>query len=131
MRSLPTRALFIVPKLPAKISDEAHLHDMLEAACRIRDYTRKVTFDEFRNHPEKRDAVALRLSVLGEAAAHISPAAQKALASIPFRQIRGLRNRIPHDYGAIDFKIVWEVTRHEIKPLIHALEKHFGNKYRA
>jgi len=112
------------PKNP----DNAHLHDMLEAARLIRVYMRKVSFDEFWHDNEKRDAVALRLSIIGEAASHVSPAAQKALPSIPFKQIRGLRNRIAHDYGAIDFKIVWNVTQKEIAPLISALEAYLGKK---
>jgi uncharacterized protein with HEPN domain len=103
---------------------------MLEAARLIRAYTRKVSFEEFWHHNEKRDAVALRLSVIGEAAAQVSSTTQKALPSIPFKQIRGLRNRIAHDYGAIDFKIVWEVTQKEIGPLIAALEVYIGKKSR-
>lgn len=99
---------------------------MLEAVHLIRRYMKRVTFEEFWHHNEKRDAVALRLSIIGEAAAHISPGTQKALSSIPFKQIRGLRNRITHDYGAIDFKIVWEVTQKEIKPLIATLENYLG-----
>ena len=117
-----------MPKPAPKNPDHAHLHDMLEAARLIRGYMRKVGFEEFWHHNEKRDAVALRLSVIGEAAAHVSPATQKALPSIPFKRIRGLRNRIAHDYGAIDFKIVWEVTQKEIKPLIAALEVYMGKK---
>jgi uncharacterized protein with HEPN domain len=119
-----------MPSPAHKTSDDAHLHDMLEAARLIRQYMKKVSFEEFWNHNEKRDAVALRLSVIGEAANHISPATQKALPSIPFRAIRGLRNRIAHDYGAIDFKIVWEVTQKEINPLITALESHLRKKSR-
>jgi len=111
--------------------DDAYLHDMLEAARLIQAYLKKVSFDEFWHHNEKRDAVAMRLSVIGEASNHISPATQKALPSIPFKQIRGLRNRIAHDYGAIDFKIVWAVTQKEIKPLITALEAHMGKKTRS
>src|SRR6266851_3924569 len=111
-----------MPKPATKTPDDAHLHDMLEAACLIQHYMKKVTFEEFCHHNEKRDAVALRLSIIGEAAAHISSTTQKALPTIPFKQIRGLRNRIAHDYGAIDFKIVWDVTQKEIKPLIAALK---------
>jgi uncharacterized protein with HEPN domain len=119
-----------MPKPAPKHPDDAYLHDMLEAARLIRAYMGKVSFDAFWRDNEKRDAVAMRLSVIGEAAVHVSPATQKALPSIPFKQIRGLRNRIAHDYGAIDFKIVWEVTQKEIKPLIIALEKHMGKKSR-
>jgi len=119
-----------MPKSATKNQDNAHLHDMLEAARLIRIYLRKVSFDEFWHDNEKRDAVALRLSIIGEAASHVSPSAQKALASIPFKPIRGLRNRIAHDYGAIDFRIVWNVTQKEIEPLIIALEGYLGKKPR-
>jgi uncharacterized protein with HEPN domain len=124
------RALSIMPKAPKHSPDDAHLHDMLEAVRLIKSYTKDVTFDAFWRSNEKRDAVALRLSVIGEAAIHISPATQKVLSSIPFKQIRGLRNRIALDYGAIDFKIVWEVTQSEIRPLIKALEGYLGKKSR-
>jgi uncharacterized protein with HEPN domain len=33
--------------------------------------------------------------------------------------------RRAHDNGAVDFKIVWEVTRTEIGPLLSALEDYF------
>ena len=48
--------------------------------------------------------------------------------TIPFKMIRGMRNHIAHDYGAIDFKIVWKVTQSEIEPLIFALETYITKK---
>ena len=39
-----------------------------------------------------------------------------------------MRNRIAHDYGAVDFKIVWAVTQQEIEPLITALESYFKQR---
>ena len=115
--------------MPApKNSDDTYLHDMLEAARLIRGYMRKVTFEEFWQDGEKRDAVAMRLSVMGEAAARVSSLTQKKLLTIPFVKIRGLRNRIAHDSGSFDFRLVWEVTQNEIAPLIAALEKHVKKK---
>jgi uncharacterized protein with HEPN domain len=113
---------------PAPKSQDAYLHDMLEAARLIHDYVAGVSFDEFWHNSEKRDAVALRLSVLGESAHKIDKATEATLPSIPFKSIRGMRNRIAHDYGAVDFKIVWAVTQQEIEPLIAALESHFKNR---
>jgi|GEM_PF-3875279 len=56
-----------MPK-PAPKPQVAYLHDMLEAARLIRGYLKGVTFEEFWHNNENRDAVALRLSVLGESA---------------------------------------------------------------
>jgi uncharacterized protein with HEPN domain len=113
---------------PAPKSQDAYLHDMLEAARLIHGYMAGVSFEEFWHNSEKRDAVALRLSVLGESAHKIDKITEVALPSIPFKSLRGMRNRIVHDYGAVDFKIVWAVTQQEIGPLIIALESHFKNR---
>jgi uncharacterized protein with HEPN domain len=110
---------------PSHKSQDAYLHDMQEAAQLIHDYMAGVSFDEFWHNSEKRDAVALRISVLGESAYKIDKATESALPSVPFKSIRGMRNRIAHDYGAVDFKIVWAVTQEEIEPLIEALGVYF------
>jgi uncharacterized protein with HEPN domain len=111
-------------KAAAKNPD-AYLHDMLEAARLIRGYMAGVSFEDFWHNSEKRDAVALRISVLGESSHRIDKATETAVPGIPFKSIRGMRNRIAHDYGAVDFKIVWAVTQTEIEPLIAALETYF------
>ena len=113
-----------MPKPPPK-TQAAYLHDMLEAARLIRSYTAGVSFEDFWPNSEKRDAVALRLSVLGESAHKIDRATEAAIPGVPFKSIRGMRNRIAHDYGAVDFRIVWAVTQQEIEPLIEALETYF------
>ncbi|WP_052361107.1 HepT-like ribonuclease domain-containing protein [Geminisphaera colitermitum] len=99
---------------------------MLEAARLILRYVEGVSFDEFWENSEKRDAVSLRLSVIGESAHRIPPEIEALLPDVPFREIRGLRNRIAHDYGAIDFRIVWSVTQHDLRPLVSALERYFA-----
>lgn len=113
---------------PTAKTQDTYLHDMLEAGRLIRSYVAGVTFDDFWHNNEKRDAVALRISVLGESAHRIDKTTETALPGIPFKGIRGMRNRIAHDYGAVDFKIVWEVTQTEIEPLIVALENHFKTR---
>ena len=100
---------------------------MLEAARLIRDYTDGIPFEAFLRNNEKRDAVAMRISVLGESTHRIDPATEAALPGIPLRSIRGMRNRIVHDYGAVDFQIVWAVARQEMASIIEVLEAYFQN----
>lgn len=116
-----------MPKSAPEAQD-AYLHDMLEAARLIRGYVAGVAFEDFWHNSEKRDAVALRISVLGESAHKIDKATEVALPAIPFKSIRGMRNRIAHDYGAVDIRIVWAVMQTEIQPLIAALETYFRNR---
>ena len=105
---------------------EAYLYDMLESAQHVARYMKGVTFEDFWADEEKRDAVSMRLSVIGEAARHITKETEARLPAIPFKDIRGMRNRITHDYGRVNFRIVWEVTQENIGPLVAALEEHFS-----
>jgi len=118
-----------MPDRKAK-SQAAYLHDMLEASRLVRQYTQGVLFEEFGVNPEKRDAVAMRLTVLGESACRIDPPTEAALSSIPFKRIRGLRKRTAHDYGAVDLRIVWAVVQEEMEPLIAALEAYLDRPIR-
>ena len=113
---------------PSPKTQDAYLHDMLEAARLIRGYVAGVAFEDFCHNSEKRDAVAMRISVLGESANKVDKTTETALPGVPFRCIRGMRNRVAHDYGAVDFKIVWAVTQQEIEPLIAVLEAYFTGR---
>lgn len=99
---------------------------MLEAANLITHYVKGTKFEDFVANREKQDAVALRLSILGEAAAGVDKETEAALPEIPFPALRGLRNRIVHDYGSINFHIVWAITQKEIKPLARRLKAHLA-----
>jgi len=107
-------------------TQDAYLHDMLESARLVRLYVEGVDYDSFWDDSEKRDAVAMRLAVIGEAARHITRETAAGLKGIPFKDICGMRNRIAHDYGRVDYTVVWQVTQEDIGPLVAALEKHFG-----
>jgi uncharacterized protein with HEPN domain len=101
---------------------KAYLYDMLESARCIQQYMKDVSFEQFMEDSEKRDAVALRLSVIGEAAGHID----ESIPGLPLKELRGMRNRIAHGYGLVDLKIVWEVTQVHITPLISLLSDYLA-----
>jgi uncharacterized protein with HEPN domain len=61
------------------------------------------------------------LEIIGEAAGRISPEVQKEFPGIPFREIRGMRNIIAHDYGEVDLERVWETVSHDIPNLLKVL----------
>jgi len=105
---------------------DAYLYDMLDSAKLIRSYMEGVSFDQFLGNAEKRDAVAMRIAAIGDAARNVTKATERLLPSVPFPLIRGMRNRIAHHYGAVDFREVWKVTQESIGPLVSALEEHFS-----
>jgi len=105
--------------------DRAHLYDMLDSAQKATSYVREQTFDQFWDDFKTRDAVAMRLTIIGEAARQVSAATAAQIPTVPFHRIRGLRNRIAHSYDQVDFREVWKITQHDLQPLITELEKYF------
>ncbi len=65
------------------------------------------------------------LKIVGEAASRIVADHldfTQANASIPWRSIRGMRNRIAHGYFDIDLHVVWQTVA-ELPSLIASLSK--------
>lgn len=99
--------------LPAKsIQDRqaAFLLDILHSAQAIETYIRGYSRDKFLRDPKTQDAVLRRLLVIGEAAGQLSEETSALFGKLPFRKMAGLRNRVVHDYGHIDFAIVWDTV---------------------
>lgn len=70
-------------------------------------------------------AVIMSLMIVGEAASKIvadhSDYADSR-PSIPWRGMRGMRNRIAHGYFDIDLDVVWRTVRTELPQLVAELQ---------
>jgi len=97
------------------------LEDMLDAALKIKRYTRGFDFDQFLNDDKTIDAVVRNFEVIGEAANRIDPDFKIENPEIDWKRIRGFRNRIVHDYFGIDYEIVWTIIEENINELIEWL----------
>ncbi len=112
-----------MPLKPAK-DQNTYLHEMLASAKQAAGYIAGMTMEKFWDDQKTRDAVAMRLTVIGEAARHITAPTAVQLPKVPFHHISGLRNRIVHDYGTVNFRVVWTIAQEELHPLIGELEQY-------
>ena len=108
--------------------DNAYLRDILDSARAIRSYLAGVSREQFEANMEKQDAVIRRYAVMGEAARHLSPAALKTLADLPWRQITGMRNILIHDYDDVDEATLWDTAQQDLPALILRLEAHLAQE---
>ncbi len=93
-----------------------------QTAC---SYVKDMTKGEFVADQKTQDAVALQLVVIGAAAARLSANDTDFVASYPswpWTEIRGMRNRIAHDYHRIDQGVIWETVQTALPGLIRAIE---------
>lgn len=112
-----------MPPKPEK-DQAAYVQDMLDSAKQAAGYVRGLGFDQFWDDHKTRDAVAMRLQVVGEAAQQITAETAAKLPRVPIHEIRGLRHRISHDYGGVNFRVVWKTVQEDLPPFISELEKY-------
>lgn len=77
-------------------------------------YTEGYTFEEFCNDSKTADATVFIISQIGELVKNISKETMEKYSDIEWNMIKGLRNRIVHDYEGIILKSVWHVVKIDI-----------------
>lgn len=102
--------------------DAALLWDMLQACHDIRIFTQHVGLKKFIGDRKLCLAVERSLEILGEAAGRVSTAFCRAHPEIPWKQIKGLRNIIAHEYGRIDHSIIHRTVTDDIPKLLPVLK---------
>lgn len=63
------------------------------------------------------EACVFNLSQIGELVRHFDKEFVETHDDIPWSQIKGLRNRIVHDYEGVNLRLVWEIIDGDIQEL--------------
>ena len=87
----------------------------------------ELTFEEFSKDSKTVAACALNLSQIGELAGRLDESFIEAYDEIPWKKIRGMRNRIIHDYEGLRLSIVWDVLDEFLPKLIRDMQKALEN----
>lgn len=95
---------------------------MLECARRIEQYTQGTSKQEFAANLMAIDAVLHNLMIIGEASNQVPSDVRDRIVDVPWAEIRGMRNRLVHDYPGVDIEIVWQTIALDIPALIASLE---------
>ena len=103
--------------------DQTRFQDMLNKARRARKFLHGRTRTELETDDLLAYAVVRAIEIVGEAGTQVTAETRKQYPQLPWRNIIGMRNRIIHDYGAIDLNIVWEVVNRNLPELITQLEQ--------
>ncbi len=106
----------------SKRTPKLYLNDMLDALRRIEQYTRGVSFDQFRADSKTMDAVVRNLEVLGEAARQIPRDFAAEHPKVPWAKMVGLRNKVIHEYFGVDAEILWQTIQDDLPPLRAQIE---------
>lgn len=71
------------------------------------------------------EACVFNLMQIGELAkTSLTDECKTVIATIPWRQLYGMRNRIVHGYSGVDMRIVWDTIREDLPLLRQELKKY-------
>jgi uncharacterized protein with HEPN domain len=96
--------------------------DIIANIARIERFTQGMDIKAFADNEQAIHAVKYALMIVSEAAAKLGDAAVDLCPDIPWREVRGLGNRLRHDYDAIDIIRVWLLLERDLPALKSACE---------
>ena len=103
--------------------DSTRLHHMRDAAREALAFAEGKQRTDLDNDRQLALAILKCIEIVGEASAAIGIETTSRYTEIPWRQIRGMRNRLVHGYYEIDLDVVWDTVTHNLGPLLAALER--------
>lgn len=107
-----------------------YLRQIRTAAQESIEFTHAMSAVAFETDTKTQRAVTMSLVILGEAAGKIEthfPEFVAAHPEIPWTAIRGMRNRIAHEYFNLDFETVWATLQTEIPELVRRVDAVLAN----
>lgn len=102
---------------------------MLEAARQASGYVDGMSKDAFLTDKRTQQAVILNFIIIGEAATKLLKDYSDFLerhVDVPWRSMKGMRNRIAHGYFDIDMNVVWETVQSALPQLLAKLPAFVG-----
>jgi uncharacterized protein with HEPN domain len=96
---------------------------MLRAIADAENIVAGKNFSSFQNDRTAVLATLACVQILGEASNHIPEDVKVNYSSIPWNEIRGMRNRITHAYFEVDESILWETIKSDFPVLKMELQK--------
>lgn len=102
-----------------------HLERMREAAQQALAYVEGYEKPDFMEDKRTQQAVVLNLILIGEEATKVLltfPEFADENRTVPWRSMKGMRNRIAHGYHEINMDTVWDTVQQALPPLINQLQ---------
>ena len=99
-----------------------YLQDMLENANRAIQFVANMNYEVFAKDDKTVYAVIRAVEIIGEAASNIPENVISKYSEIPWRDVKGLRNKLVHRYFGINMEVVWQTIHEDLPMIIEALE---------
>ncbi len=95
---------------------------MRNAARNVLEITAGTDYDAFIDNEVLRLAVERLIEIIGEASRRITTGFKQLNPDIPWADILGQRNILAHEYGDIDYELLWDVVENGLPDLLARLD---------
>lgn len=103
--------------MKSPLGDIVRLKHILIAISEVNVYLKDVEYDQFTQNSEKRFATVKQIEIIGEACNALTPELKDAYPEIPWKPIKGFRNISIHEYFSVNFRLVWDIAKHDLPEL--------------
>jgi len=93
------------------------LQDIFDEIEAIEQFIAGMTSEEFKGDKKTIYAVTRAIEIIGEAANNVPKEVKDKYPSIPWSQIKGMRNKSIHEYWSVDADILWKTVQISIPQL--------------
>ena len=83
--------------------------------------------EEFLHNEDLKRAFVRSLEIIGEATKQTPADFRAQHPELPWRLMAGMRDRLIHDYGGVDYEIVWQTATEDVPGLLEKLEPLLGD----
>jgi len=91
--------------------------DIIDNIDHVEQFTRGLNAKTFAANHQVIFAVKYALMIISEATAKLGDIAADLRPDIPWREIRGLGNRLRHEYDIVDLARIWLLIERDLPPL--------------
>ena len=96
---------------------------MINYASKVLSYSEGMDYQSFSQNIITVEACIFNLSQLGELTTKLDKDYMANYPDIPWNEMRGLRNKIVHDYEGVNLRLIWEIVSGDLPELKNQLEK--------
>ena len=91
--------------------------DILRCIEHLETYTSNLSLEKFSADFMVVEACLYNIQIIGEAANSLSSEVKQKSPAVPWSLIKGMRNRLIHEYFGTDVEVVWNVIQNDLPDL--------------
>ena len=100
------------------IKEQGLLINIIKHCEKINEKINNLTREQFDNDEDVVEIICFNILQIGELAKNFEPKFVAKYSGVPWRQIKGMRDKVAHGYGTIDMNRVWYTAQDDINPLL-------------